>query len=120
VSEETVRVRVDELLSGSSTVEVGSEIEGGLWYGGLPCYVGRVDVAAGDEVLAFYWPSPGPTGAARIALTAWGQTVLLADATRDLIVSIDDLSLLDAPEAECRSGLGNIADYIGPDDDGLP
>lgn len=120
LGDETVRVRVDELLGGTSTVEVGSEIEGGLWYGGLPCYVGHADIAVADEVLAFYWPSTTPTSAARISLTRWSQKLLLADATRDLTISIDDLPLLDAPDAECRAGLGNIADYIGPNDELLP
>lgn len=121
VVEQTVRLRVDELPLGAANAEVGSEIEGGLWYGGLPCYFGRADVAVGDEVLAFYWPSTNTAVTqSRIALTQWGPTVVLADATRDLTVSIDDLPLLDASEAECRAGLGNIADYTGPADDTLP
>jgi hypothetical protein len=127
VAEQSVRIRVDEFLGAVSGVELGGEIEG-VWDGALPCYVGRADVRAGDEVLAFVWPaqpcvtSPGvecPLGATtrtRIALTPWGNTVMLADATRDLIVPVADLSLLEAPDAECRSGLGNISEFIGPAD----
>lgn len=112
---ESVRLRVDEILGNDPGVEVGGEIDGS-WYGGLPCYTGRAAVAVGDAVLAFYWPAdPGYVG--RIALTPWGESVTLADATRGkLIVSLDDLTLLDAPQAECAAALGNIGDYLGPDD----
>ncbi|MET0414373.1 MAG: hypothetical protein ABW217_23885 [Polyangiaceae bacterium] len=115
VGVESVRVRVDELLGNDPGAAVGAEIEGS-WYGGLPCYTGRAAVAVGDTVLAFYWPAdPGFRG--RIALTPWGESVLLAKSTRgELIVSLDELSLLDAPVAECVAGLGNISDYLGPDD----
>jgi hypothetical protein len=127
MAEESVRIRVDEFLGAVSGLELGGELDG-VWDGALPCYVGRADVTVGDEVLAFVWPaqpcvrSPGvecqlgATTRTRIALTPWGNTVMLADATRDLIVPIADLSLLDAPEAECRSGLGNISEFVGPDD----
>jgi len=115
VADGTVRVRVDELFGAIPGVEVGSELEG-LWDGRLPCNVGRAAVGAGDEILGFYWPAEGDTIAARLALTAWGDSVVLADATRDLIVSVADLPMLDAPDAQCRAALGNISDYLGPDD----
>ena len=115
VAEGTVRVRVDELLAAIPGVEVGSEIEGS-WDGRLPCNVGRAAVGAGDEVLGFYWPAEGDTLAARLALTAWGDSVVLADATHDLIVSVANMSMLDAPDAQCRAALGNISDVLGPDD----
>jgi hypothetical protein len=115
ITAEAVRLRVDEILANDPGVEIGGEIDGS-WGGGLPCYTGRAAVAVGDSVLAFYWPAdPGYRG--RIALTPWGESVLLADATRgELIVSLDELSQLDAPQAECAAALGNVSDYLGPDD----
>jgi hypothetical protein len=115
IGAESVRLRVDELLGGEPGVEVGGEIDGS-WGGGLPCYTGRAAVAVGDAVLAFYWPAdPGYVG--RIALTPWGESVLLAQSTRgELIVSLDELTLLEMPQAECAAALGNVSDYLGPDD----
>jgi hypothetical protein len=123
----SVRLRVEELLGSTADVEVGSEIEAG-WSGSLPC-VGPATIAAGDAVLAFYRPArpcppdatcaDGDTVGAGVALTPWGETAMLADtsADPDLAMSISDLSLLDAPYEECRSGLGNISEFLGPDDD---
>jgi hypothetical protein len=115
IAVESVRIRIDELLTDRLDVEVGNEVEGS-WGGGLPCYTGRAAVIAGDSVLAFYWPAdPGYVG--RIALTPYGESVMLAQSTRgELIMSLDDLPLLDAPDAECASALGNVSDYLGPGD----
>jgi hypothetical protein len=129
VGAESVRMRVEDLLGSSSSAEVGSEIEG-TWGGQLPCYVGRAEVSAGDDVLAFYWPSVscvqspgvecqlGATSPGRIALTPWGERMTLADASRGVIrISIDDLPLLSAPELQCEAELGNVSDILGPGDD---
>jgi hypothetical protein len=124
--EEAVSLRVEEFFGASGDLEVGSEIEG--TYGGeLPCVLGRAAVVAGDEVLAFYYPpfacpSPhgcelGPVIPGRITLTAWGDTMVLADGSRgEIAVSVEELALLDAPTEECRAVLGDSGDVIGPED----
>jgi hypothetical protein len=126
--EESVRLRVEEFFGAAGDLQVGSEIEG-TWGGSLPCFVGSAAaVEPGSEVLAFYFPpfacpSPdgcelGPVIPGRIALTAWGETMVLVDGTRgEVTISVEEVALLNAPVEDCRAALGNAADVIGPEDD---
>lgn len=129
----SVRLRVEEILGNTADVKVGSEIDAG-WSGRLPCMnafptAAPLTIAAGDAVLAFYSPATpcplpgvcadGDTISAGVALTPWGDTWVLADTSRDadFTISVDELSLLDAPFEECLSGVGDIFDFLGPGDD---
>jgi hypothetical protein len=124
----TVRVRVDELLGNTSGLEIGSEIVA-PWWGELPCFDGCASVAAGDEVLAFYRPaepcvrtpgiecSLGDTIPASIALTPWGETMLLARFFNgDLTLDVEEIPLLESPE--CSERIGSTGDLAGPNDQG--
>jgi hypothetical protein len=49
--------------------------------------------------------------AGRIALTAWGDTMLLADGPRgEITISVEELAMLDTPTEECRAVFGDLGD----------